>query len=59
MLKAEFGDRLQLDWRAYLLRPKRNDQRHVEKFRKYTQSWLHVASDEPSGEFRPWASQIS
>lgn len=53
ILKEEFGDRLDLKWRSFLLRPEPQE-RSLESFRKYTQSWLRVASDEPSGDFQPW-----
>lgn len=55
MLKEEFGDRLELEWRSFLLRP-RPEPRTLEQFRKYTQSWLKVASDKPSGDFQPWST---
>lgn len=56
MLKEIFGDRLELEWRSFLLRPHRGEQRSLEKFRKYTESWRRVASDEPSAEFRVWST---
>lgn len=55
MLKEEFGDALQLEWRSFLLRPEPSD-RSLDDFRRYTRSWLRVASDEPSGEFRVWST---
>lgn len=56
LLKEEFGDRLELTWRSFLLRPK-PETRPLESFRKYTKSWLKVASDEPSGEFQLWQTE--
>lgn len=54
LLKEEFGDRLQLDWRSFLLRPELDRSRDLEKFKKYTKNWLKIADDKPSGEFREW-----
>ncbi len=56
LLKEEFGNRLTLEWRSFLLRPEPEPGRSLEKFRQYTQSWLRVAADEPSGNFQTWAS---
>lgn len=56
MLQEEFGDRLALEWRSFLLRPHAEGQRNLEKFRGYTQSWLRVAEDQPAGDFRPWST---
>lgn len=56
LLQQEFGNRLTLEWRSFLLRPEPEAGRSLEKFRQYTQSWLRVSADEPSGEFRPWAT---
>ena len=55
LLKDEYKDKLSLEWRSFLLRPQASD-RPLEKFKRYTQSWLKVAADEPAGEFRPWSS---
>jgi predicted DsbA family dithiol-disulfide isomerase len=55
ILKEEFGDRLELDWRSFLLRPHAED-RNLDKFRRYTQSWLKVAADQPAGTFNPWST---
>jgi len=59
ILEEEFGDRLQLEWRSFLLRPKPEGSRNKEKFRKYTQGWSKIADDEPSGEFNPWTTDES
>ena len=56
MLKEIFGDRLEVEWRSYLLIPEKRD-RTLEKFRQYTQSWLKVASDKPGGSFQTWSTQ--
>lgn len=56
MLQREFGAALQIEWRSFLLRPEPHE-RSLEEFRTYTRSWLRVASDAPSGEFRPWSTE--
>ena len=55
-LEAEFGERLCVEWRSFLLRPRPDPGRTLEKFRAYTQSWLRPASDEDAGTFRVWQS---
>ena len=59
LLKEEFGDQLNLDWRSFLLRPQADGSRDLEKFKKYTENWLRIAEDKPSGEFRAWQSDNS
>lgn len=49
------GDAITIEWRAFLLRPER-EQRPLEKFRSYTESWRRPASLEPRCEFRVWAT---
>jgi predicted DsbA family dithiol-disulfide isomerase len=53
-LKEEFGDRLQVQWRSFLLRPRPDPSVTLERFRAYTQSWLRPAADEDAGTFRVW-----
>lgn len=55
-LEAEFGERLCVEWRSFLLRPRPDPGRTPEKFRAYTQSWLRPAADEDAGSFRVWQS---
>lgn len=55
-LEAEFGDRLVVEWRSFLLRPQPDPGRTLEKFRAYTRSWQRVAAEEPGAELRVWAS---
>jgi predicted DsbA family dithiol-disulfide isomerase len=52
----EFGDRVQLDWRSFLLRPEPDPRRTLEKFRAYTQSWQRVAAEPDAPPFRVWQS---
>jgi len=53
-LREEFGDELQIEWRSYLLRARPDSQRDLEKFRRYTRSWLTPGAEEDSGDFRVW-----
>ena len=53
-IEEEFGDRVQIVWRSFLLRPEPEPGRTLEKFRAYTQSWLRPAADADGGTFRVW-----
>ena len=55
-VQASLGPALAIEWKSYLLRPRPEAGRSLEKFRAYTQSWLRVAADEPRAPFVPWAS---
>lgn len=55
-LEAAFGDALEVEWRAFLLRPTPTAVRTLEKFRAYTQSWLRPAGEPDAPVFRPWAT---
>lgn len=44
------------EFRSYLLRPHVQESRNLEKFRRYTESWLRPAADEDAGTFRVWQS---
>lgn len=52
----EFGERVQFEWRSFLLRPQPDPRRTLEKFRAYTQSWLRVAAELDAPQFRVWES---
>ena len=54
-LQEHFGDRINVDWKAFLLRvePKTVDR---ERFVEYTRSWLRPAETEPDARFTVWAS---
>lgn len=54
-LAAEYGDRLVLEWRSFLLRP-RPEERTLDEFRAYTRSWLRPAAEEEAATFRVWAT---
>lgn len=53
MLAHEFGDELELEFKSYLLRP-RPEERELEPFMRYTQSWLRPASEPDAPAFRVW-----
>jgi predicted DsbA family dithiol-disulfide isomerase len=55
-LEHEFGDALQVEWRAFLLRPSPDPGRSLERFRAYTHSWLRPAAEPDAPVFNPWAS---
>jgi len=55
MLASEYGDRLSITWKSFLLRP-RPEQRTLDEFRAYTKSWLRPAAEEPAATFRVWAT---
>jgi predicted DsbA family dithiol-disulfide isomerase len=56
MLQREFGDRLEIRWKSFLLRPRPEPGRSLEKFRAYTERWQAAAAQADAGEFRTWAS---
>lgn len=56
-LKEELGERLEVEWRAFLLRPRIDPNRTLEKFKAYTHSWLRPAEDPDGGTFRVWATE--
>ena len=55
-LHREVGDDvLTIEWRSFMLRPHPED-RPLEKFTRYTQSWVRPADAEPAAEFHtPWS----
>ncbi len=57
-LEEENTGRVELVWRSYLLRPEPRVQdpsgEALEKFRRYTQTWLRPAAEQDSGDFRVW-----
>jgi predicted DsbA family dithiol-disulfide isomerase len=56
LLQREVGDALALEWRSFLLRPRPEPGRDLEKFMRYTQSWLRPASEPDAPVFRVWES---
>ena len=55
-LQAEFGTALELEWRSFLLRPRPEPGRDLERFMRYTQSWLRPAAEPDAPVFRVWES---
>jgi predicted DsbA family dithiol-disulfide isomerase len=55
-VQTALGPDLAIEWKSYLLRPRPEPGRSLEKFRAYTDSWRRVAADEPRCAFTPWAS---
>lgn len=58
-LEAEFAGAVTVEWRSFLLRarPRTDDgdpDRALEKFMRYTQSWLRPAAEPDAGRFRVW-----
>lgn len=56
-IEDEYGEKVELEWRSFLLRPHPpadGRPRDLEKFRAYTKSWLRPDSEPDSGEFRLW-----
>jgi predicted DsbA family dithiol-disulfide isomerase len=56
-IEEEFGDRVRLEWRSFLLRPRPDPNRTLEKFRAYTRSWLRPAAEPDAPPFRVWESE--
>jgi predicted DsbA family dithiol-disulfide isomerase len=56
LLERELGGALELRWKSYLLRPLPEPGRDLEKFRRYTQSWLRALAEEPDAGFVTWSS---
>lgn len=55
-LEREFEGALVLNWKSYLLRPRPEPGRDLEKFRRYTESWRRAAAEEPGAHFQVWSS---
>jgi predicted DsbA family dithiol-disulfide isomerase len=55
-VQSEFGDGLALSWRSFLLRPRPDASRDLERFVRYTQSWLRPAAEPDAPVFRVWES---
>jgi len=53
-LEDEYAGRIEFEWRSYLLRPRPQTNRDLEKFRAYSQSWLRPAAEDDGGDFVVW-----
>ncbi|MFT4571965.1 MAG: putative DsbA family dithiol-disulfide isomerase [Hyphomicrobiaceae bacterium] len=55
-LEDEFAGTLTVTWRRYLLRPEAQE-KSLERFRGYTESWQRPASAPEAARFRVWSSE--
>jgi predicted DsbA family dithiol-disulfide isomerase len=55
-LAADRPGAVELVWKAYLLRPRPEAGRDLEKFVRYTQGWLRPAGEPDAPRFRVWES---
>ncbi len=59
-LQQELGAALEIEWRAFLLRPEprpaADREAELHRFVRYTQSWLRPAAEPDAGTFRVWES---
>jgi len=55
-LRQEQPGALELEWRSFLLRPRPEEGRELERFVRYTQSWLRPAAEPDAPVFRVWES---
>ena len=55
-MEEEFGESLEIEWRSFLLRPHPTEKRDLEKFVRYTHSWLRPAAEPDAPSFRVWQS---
>jgi predicted DsbA family dithiol-disulfide isomerase len=55
-LEAEFGERLVVEWKSFLLRPVPDRTVTLDRFRAYTRSWEKPAAEPDAPTFRAWAS---
>lgn len=53
-IENELGERVHLEWRSFLLRPRPDPSRTLEKFRAYTHSWTRPAAEPDAPPFRVW-----
>jgi len=56
-LTEEFEGRIEIEWRSYLLRPDETVGRDLDRFRKYTESWMRPGAESDAGPFRVWSTQ--
>lgn len=55
-LEEEYGGRVGVRFKSYLLRPRPEPGRDLAKFRAYTESWRRPAAEPDGGRFRVWQS---
>ncbi len=56
-IEEEYGERVEFEWRSFLLRPDARPGRDLEKFVRYTSSWMRPAAEDDSGTFRVWETE--
>ncbi|MEE9414619.1 MAG: hypothetical protein V3V01_04985, partial [Acidimicrobiales bacterium] len=55
-VKSEFGAAVEIEWKAFLLRPT-PEPRPMDKFIRYTESWARPAELEPAATFNQWSGE--
>ena len=55
-LAEEYKGQIEIEWRSYLLRPEKKLGRDLDRFRRYTESWMRPGAESDAGPFRVWAS---
>ena len=55
-IEDESGDDVRIATRSFLLRPRPEPGRTLERFREYTRSWLRPASNPDAPPFRVWST---
>jgi predicted DsbA family dithiol-disulfide isomerase len=57
-LAEEYEGQIEIEWRSSLLRPEKGQvARDLERFRKYTESWMRPAAEPDAGPFRVWSTE--
>ncbi|MBW2294780.1 MAG: DsbA family protein [Deltaproteobacteria bacterium] len=56
-IEEEYGDRVEFEWRSFLLRPSPQAGRSHEKFVHYTNSWKRPGAEDDAGTFRVWETE--
>lgn len=54
-VEKNYADRVAVEWKSFLLRPYA-EEKDLDAFRHYTQSWSKPAGQEGGGRFRPWST---
>jgi predicted DsbA family dithiol-disulfide isomerase len=54
-IEKEHPDTLEVTWKSFLLRP-HSEPKPLDKFRRYTQSWMRVAEQPDGARFRVWST---
>ena len=57
-IAEEYGDEVDVTWRSFLLRPE-PEERTIEKFTEYTQSWKRPGSMESRITFNSWSGDAA